>query len=263
MADFETLLYEVDDTVAIITLNRPEKRNAVNDAMFTELGDAAERASADPEVRAVLIRGKGPSFCAGIDLSALGGLAGLTGPQFRTFVRGAQRGFRALALMEKPTVAAVQGYALGAGFQLALACDLRVGAPDVRFGMLEGRYGIIPDLGGIHHLVRLAGPSRAKDLVWTTRIIDAEEAQAFGLLDRLVPVGELHERATELLRELLAFSPVSRSYAKSLIDRAEETPLEVELEREGQFQSACLASADHREAVAAFFEKRPPKFTGK
>src|SRR5205085_8601176 len=120
-----------------------------------------EEAARDPAVRAVLVRGEGPSFCAGLDLTAFGDLMGSDAATFRAFVRLAQRPFRNLATAPKPTLAAVQGHALGAGFQLALACDLRVAAEDVRFGMLEVRFGIVPDLGGNHPLTALVGPARA------------------------------------------------------------------------------------------------------
>ena len=180
---FETLRYDVRDGVARIAMARPEKRNAVTAAMFEELGDAAEQAAGDLDVRAVVLTGDGPSFCAGIDLSLLGELGGLAAGAegqpdgFRRFVEGAQRPFLALSTMPKPTVAAVRGHALGAGFQLALACDLRVAGSDARFGMLELRYGLIPDLGGIHHLTRLVGPARAKELVWSGRTVQTAEAE--------------------------------------------------------------------------------------
>src|SRR5438094_5532806 len=170
--DFETIRWSIDDGLATITLARPDKRNAVNQAMFEELGRATALAGDDPAVRAVVITGEGPSFCAGIDLSLIGELAGLaSGGDFSTFVDLAQRPFRRLALMSKPSIAAVQGHALGAGFQLALACDLRVAGRDAQFGMLEARYGIIPDLGGMHHLAQLLGPARAKEMVWTARTV--------------------------------------------------------------------------------------------
>jgi enoyl-CoA hydratase/carnithine racemase len=192
LSNFETIHYVVRDGLATITLARPDKRNAVNQAMFTELGDATEEAATDSDVRAVLVTGEGPSFCAGIDLSLIGELAGLvaraSGDEggFHSFVRAAQRPFRSLARMPKPTVAAVQGHALGAGFQLALACDLRVAATDAKLGMLEPRYGLIPDLGGVHRLARLVGPSRAKELVWSTRNVEAEGGLRIGLVHKVV-----------------------------------------------------------------------------
>jgi enoyl-CoA hydratase/carnithine racemase len=258
---FETIRWSLDDGLATITLARPDKRNAVNQAMFEELGRATAMAEDDPAVRAVLVEGDGPSFCAGIDLSLIGDLAGLAnGGEFSTFVHLAQHPYRRLALMPKPSVVAVQGHALGAGFQLVLACDLRVVARDVQFGMLEARYGIIPDLGGMHHLVRLVGPARAKDLVWTARSVGAEEAEGMGLANHVVDVEGLHDRAEELARLVMANSPTAVGLAKGLIGRAFQTPLEREFDLEAEAQQIALSSQDHRESVAAFLEGRPPTF---
>jgi enoyl-CoA hydratase/carnithine racemase len=266
MADFQTLRYEARDGIAAITLARPDKRNAVNREMFAEIADATERAAGDPEVFGVLLAGEGQSFCAGIDLNLLaefGTLAAMPGSQFRSFVKFAQQPFAALTHLEKPTVAAVQGHALGAGFQLALACDLRVLASNAQMALLETRYGIIPDLGGMHALARIAGAARAKDLVWTARTVEAEEAERIGLANRVVDEAKLLDEAEGLLREVLAHSPVAVAASKSLIDHAAETPLEVEFDREAAAQTACVQSEDHREAVAAFFEKRTPSFKGR
>lgn len=234
--------------------------------MFTELGDAAEQAATDTVARAVLVAAEGPSFCAGIDLALIGKLAGLASRAsedaggFHSFVRQAQRPFRALAQMPKPTVAAVQGHAVGAGFQLALACDLRVASPDAKFAMLEPRYGLIPDLGGAHRLARLVGPSRAKELVWSTRVLESEEALRIGLVDRLVQTDDLRTAAETLAREMTQHSPHSVALVKELIERAPETSLEDEFEREADAQSTAVRSEDHREAVSAFLEGRRPKF---
>jgi enoyl-CoA hydratase len=260
---FETIRFVTSDGLATISLARPDKRNAMDATMFRELGDAAELASADPAVRAVLVRGEGPSFCAGIDLSVMGELAGLAAPgedRFGEFIALAQRPFRTLALMPKPSLAAVQGHALGAGFQLALACDLRVAAHDVKFGMLEARYGLIPDLGGMHHLARLVGPARAKELVWTTRTVEAEEAERTGLANLVVPAERLAESAAELIGAVLAHSPTAVRLSKRLIAEAHETPLDEELDHEAAAQSETLRSEDHRESVAAFLEGRAPRF---
>jgi 2-(1,2-epoxy-1,2-dihydrophenyl)acetyl-CoA isomerase len=263
LAEFETVRYGVHDGVATIELARPDKRNALNAQAFTELGDAAERAASDTGIRVVLVRGQGPSFCAGIDVTLLGQLAGTRGARFRTFVRTAQRPFQILAQMDKPTVAAVQGHAVGAGFQLALACDLRVVTDETRFAMLEVRFGIIPDLGGPHRLTRLIGPARAKEIVWTGRTVEAEEAERLGLANRVVVPEALPKEAEAFARELSASPPLPVTLTKALINRAEETALETELEREGQAQAACIESEDHHEAVAAFLEKRSPRFSGR
>jgi enoyl-CoA hydratase/carnithine racemase len=263
MADLETIKYGVHDGVATITLARPDKRNAVNAQMFTELGDAAEQAATDPGIRIVLVNGEGPSFCAGIDISLLGQLAGTRGARFRSFVRMAQRPFAVLAKMEKPTVAAMQGHAVGAGFQLGLACDLRIAADDIRMALLEVQYGIIPDLGGPHRLTRLIGPARAKDLIWTRRSVHAEEAERLGLTNRIVPADALAKEAEGYVRELVAAPPLPVSLTKALIERTYETSFETELDRLAQAQAACLESEDHREAVEAFMENRPARFHGR
>jgi enoyl-CoA hydratase/carnithine racemase len=257
---FQTIRYQVDEGVGRITLARPDKRNAINREMFAELGDATADAGDDPKVRAVIVEGEGPVFCSGLDLGAVADLATLRGPSFRAFVRLAQRPYLNLARMPKPSIAAVQGHAVGAGFQLALACDLRVVAEDAKFGMLEARYGLIPDLGGAHQLSRLVGPARAKELVWTTRLVDADEAERSGMADRVVATDQLAKAADQLAGEVMAYSPTAAALAKSLIARAHETGLEQELEREADAQAICLDSDHHRESVAAFLEKRAPTF---
>jgi 2-(1,2-epoxy-1,2-dihydrophenyl)acetyl-CoA isomerase len=264
MGEFETIRYRTnDDGLAEITLARPEKRNAMDARMFQELAEAAAHAAGDESVRCVMVSGDGPSFCAGIDLTLLGQLSGTVEAGFETFVEGVQRPFRLLASMDKPTIAAVRGHALGAGFQLALACDLRVAAEDATFAVLEVRFGIIPDLGGLHHLVNSVGLAVAKELVWTARSIDAAEAHSLRLVNRVVPTPELVPAAHALAQELLAFSPVSTALTKSLVNRAAQTSLEEELERDRTAQATALASEDHREAVAAYLEKRPPRFVGR
>lgn len=263
MADFETIKYGVHDGVATITLARPDKRNAINAQMFTELGDAAARASNDPGIRVVLVTGEGESFSAGIDVLLLNQLAGTRGARFRSFVRTAQRPSFILASMDKPTVAAVQGNAVGAGFQLALACDLRIVTEDVRFAMLEVKFGLIPDLGGLHRLSRVIGPARTKEIVWTGRNIGAEEAERLGLVNKVVSAEALEKETEAFVRDLVSAPPLPLSLSKTLIGRAHETSLETSLERDAQAQAACIESEDHREAIEAYMEKRPARFHGR
>jgi 2-(1,2-epoxy-1,2-dihydrophenyl)acetyl-CoA isomerase len=152
---------------------------------------------------------------------------------------------------------------VGAGFQLALACDLRVAAEDARFTMLEVRFGLVPDLGGSHRLARQIGPARAKELIWTGRAVEAEEAERIGLVNRVVAAGALEKEADALVRDVVASPPIPVSLTKALIGRAGETSLETALERDAQAQATCIDSEDHREAVAAYLEKRQPRFTGR
>jgi enoyl-CoA hydratase/carnithine racemase len=263
MGEYETITYQVDGGIGTIALNRPDKRNALNSTMFLELGEATEEAARDPAVRVVLVRAEGPSFSAGIDIASFGELAGAGTAAIPVFVRVAQRPFRNLATMAKPTLAAVRGNALGAGFQLALACDLRVVADDARMGMLEVRFGLVPDLGGNRPLAALVGPDRAKELIWTGRIVEAEEADRLGLCTHLVPADALDDEAASLAARLAAAPPIPVSLVKSLVGRASETSVDSMFEREGQAQQTCLSSQDHMEAVAAFFEKRPANFQGR
>src|SRR5438105_2324045 len=164
MGRFETITYEERGGVGTITLARPEKRNALTLAMFGELAEAAELAGRDESARVVVLRGRGPSFCAGIDVNELASLATATADGVRALATTAQRPFLTLATMHKPTVAVIQGHALGGGLQLALACDLRIAALDASFAALEIRFGLVPDLGGPHRLVALVGPALAHEL---------------------------------------------------------------------------------------------------
>jgi enoyl-CoA hydratase/carnithine racemase len=260
---YETIAYTVDDGLATITLNRPDKRNAMNTAMFRELGDAAEEAAGDIDVRVVLVRGEGVSFCAGIDLTAFGEQLAQPPEQTREFIGVAQRPFAVLAGMPKPTIAAVQGHALGAGCQLALACDLRVAAEDASFGILELNFGIIPDLGGNARLAALAGPARAKELIWTSARFDAGQAERWGIVNRVVRDQELPAAAEGLAREIARRAPLPVRHVKALVDRAGHESLGAVMAGERDAQAECLASDDHKEAVAAYFERREPRFSGR
>jgi enoyl-CoA hydratase/carnithine racemase len=263
MKDFDTIRCEVRDGVATITLARPEKRNAMNLAMFGELAEAAVLVGADDRVRVVVVRGEGPSFCAGIDVNELAGLGSATADDVRALATMAQRPFLALAKTEKPTVAVVHGHALGAGFQLAMACDLRIAADDASFSVLEIRFGLIPDLGGSQRLVSLVGPAVAKELVWTGRRVDGAEAARLGLANRVTSPDRLRQETDDLIAALAAAPPVTVRLGKRLVDSALGQPLEDHLIQTREAQVACVATEDHREAVAAFLERREPKFVGR
>jgi enoyl-CoA hydratase/carnithine racemase len=153
--------------------------------------------------------------------------------------------------MPKPTIAAVQGHAVGAGFQLALACDLRVAGHDVKLGMLEARFGLIPDLGGPHRLTRLVGPARAKELIWTTRLVEAEESLRLGLVERVAPANAILEEAHRLAGETLRHSPLAVRWSKALVESAVEVPLDQHLAAALEAQTMCLRSDDHRGAESA------------
>ena len=259
----ELVLTSVEDGILTITLNRPDKRNAMSMEVFEATGRAFDRA-AEPEVRVVLLRGEGKVFCAGIDLSAL---AALGGNDVRTDFPGGvahlQDIYMKLERIGKPSVCAIHGVAFGAGLQLATACDLRVAADDARMGLFEIRYGIIPDLTGIHRVVQLCGPSRAKDIAMTGREVGADEALRIGLVDRVVPAADVQLTALELARTIAANAPIATAWIKRLADQAAAgQPPEENLRDIIGAQLECVTSPDFGEAFTARMEGRPPAFTG-
>ncbi|MEA2682583.1 MAG: methylglutaconyl-CoA hydratase [Chloroflexota bacterium] len=260
----DLVLTSIEAGLLTITLNRADKRNALSTELFAAVGEAFDRA-AEPEVRTVLLRGEGKVFCAGIDLASLAALAGgNVRENFPGGVAQLQAIYMKLERIGKPSVAAVHGAAFGAGLQLAMACDLRVVADDVRLGMLEIRYGIIPDLTGIHRAVQLCGPSRAKDLAMTGRELGADEALRIGLADRVVPAVDVQQTALDLARAIAGNAPIATSSIKRLADQAAagQAP-DDNLRDVAAAQLECITSPDMAEAIAAGMEGRTPVFTGK
>lgn len=254
--------YEVDGAVALVTINRPDVLNAIDQDVFFGLRDAAERAGADPDVRAVVLTGEGRAFSSGLDTSLFA--SGIGGGSPLTLDIGAlQSCFTAFETIPKPSIAAVAGLALGGGIQLAAACDLRVAADDAELAVYEIRWGIIPDLGGTQRLPRLIGLGRAKELVMTGRRIHADEALAWGLVNRVVVRDRLLDEAVGWARELAAGPPLAVAAAKRLAASAFDAPLLTGLEREAMINRRLLATDDFREAVMARFENRTATFRGR
>ncbi len=269
----DVVVVEVEDRVATVTLNRPDKLNAVSPAVFDGLYEAGQQVSEDDNVRAVILRGEGRAFCAGLDLQSLQGLgqAGQRsddeapasgGGSERPNGNTVQAGFAIWHTMRKPVIAAVQGYALGAGFQLALSADIRIAAEGAQMSVFEITYGLVPDLGGTYLLPRLVGPSRALELIWTAHRISTEEASQWGIVSKVVPPGKLDEEARALAADLASRPPLPIAFAKELVDRAWQIDIEEANRGEIAAQIRCIQSNDMREAVAAAFEKRPGSYTG-
>jgi enoyl-CoA hydratase/carnithine racemase len=255
---------ERDGHVAVVSLNRPEKLNACSPAVFTGLRDAGLEVQADDEVRAVLLRGEGRAFCAGLDTASLQafGSGGVPSDNGDRETVPAVDGFTIWHTMNKPVVAAVQGYALGAGFQLALAADIRFASPDAVMSVFEITYGLVPDLGGTQLLPRLVGPARAKELIWTALRFSGEQAEEWGIVNHVVPLASLEETARAFAHDLASRPPLPISFAKELVHASGRISLEEGHQRELMAQMKCLQSADMREAVAAAFEKREGSYTG-
>jgi enoyl-CoA hydratase/carnithine racemase len=256
---------ELEAGILTVTMNRPEKRNALNGELLEALGEALDRARADADVRGILLRGAGKAFSAGIDAFWLGSstTGDLTLADFRSFVGKLQGRFNLMETLEKPIVAALHGHCIGLGLELALACDFRIATPDTRLGLPEVRVGLIPDVGGTTRLVRTVGPAWAKELIMTGRLATAEEAQAMGLVHRVVVEGDLIPRARGLLEEIGKNAPLAVGVAKRLIDRAQGLDKQSGLELEAMGQSTLLTTDDFREGAAALMERREPKFRGR
>lgn len=255
----DKIRYEVAGGVATITIDRPEVRNAMDLDVFDGLAEAGHRAGTDPAVRAVVVTGAGSAFSSGIDVSLFG--SGGADPIGMDIAR-LQRAFTVFEEIPRPVLAAVHGPAFGGGIQLALACDLRVAADDASFSVMETRWGIIPDLGGTQRLPRIVGLGRAKEAALTGRRIAADEALAWGLVNRVVPAGTDVDEATAWARELAAGPPLALGAIKRLAGQAFDVPVRTGLEREAMVQRRILGSRDFAEAVGARFERREPRYEG-
>ncbi|GGK19264.1 enoyl-CoA hydratase [Pilimelia terevasa] len=255
----EFVRLEVADGLATMHLDRPPM-NALNAALQEELRAAAGIADAAPEIRAVVVYGGGKVFAAGADIKEM---AGMSYVDMAARAPGLSSAFDAVARIGKPVVAAVTGYALGGGCELALACDWRVVADDARLGQPEIKLGLIPGAGGTQRLARLVGPARAKDLILSGRMVDAAEALAIGLADRVVPAADVYDAACALVRPYLTGPAQALRAAKLAVDGGLSMDLAAGLAWETQLFAGLFATADRTEGMAAFVEKRKPDFTGR
>src|SRR4030042_31475 len=220
--NFESILFNKEDGLAVITINRPQVKNAMDLKFFDELAQAVERIQRDKESRAVLINGAGSSFSSGLDLSVMAQQGSVDPSGLRAIISKFQGSFNALEELDRPVIAAIQGYALGAGCDLALACDLRICSEDAVFGEAYIRVGLVPDLGGTQRLPRIVGVAKAKEMIFTGDRIDAAEAYRIGLVNKVVPNDELPTASMELARKLAKGPTVAIGLAKRAISRGME-----------------------------------------
>ncbi|HEX7241465.1 MAG TPA: enoyl-CoA hydratase-related protein [Longimicrobiaceae bacterium] len=257
---YETILVDVDGAVATVTVNRPDKRNALNSQVRAETVAALDALRADDAVRVVVFTGAGEkAFVAGADI---GEFAERTPLEQREAMTG-RRVFDEIAAFPKPTIAMINGFCLGGGCELALACDVRVAADSAKLGQPEINLGIIPGGGGTQRLPRVVGMGQAMRLVLSGEIVDAAEALRIGLVDVVHPAAELRERTMEFARGMAAKSPVALRMAKAAVRAAAEMPLSAGLAYETELFVTCFGSEDKREGVSAFLEKRPAEFRGR
>jgi enoyl-CoA hydratase len=253
---YETILLEREDRVGIITLNRPESLNALNSQVMNEVTRAAAEFDNDEGIGAIIITGAGRAFAAGADIKEMAALsfADVYGDDY--FGAWAK-----LAAVRTPTIAAVAGYALGGGCELAMMCDLLIAADNAKFGQPEIKLGVLPGMGGSQRLTRAIGKARSMDLILTGRNIDAAEAERAGLVSRVVPAADLLTEAKAVATTISQMSRSAARMAKEAVNRAFETTLTEGLLYERRLFHSAFATDDQSEGMAAFVEKRPPNFT--
>ena len=258
---YETIILERKDGVATLTLNRPEKLNALNRKMAEELESAMAEIIKDRDVRALVITGAGRGFCSGADL---GDMAQAAAPiEFRYATQRAHRLILSLTNLEKPVIAKVNGVAVGIGCSLALSADLIIASEKAQFSLIFSRIGLIPDGGSLFHLPRLVGPAKAKELVFTAKMVDAKEAERIGLINKAVPADELDNEVNTLAKQLAEGPTIAFGMAKKIINKGLNMDLSSELELEAFGQTIASTTEDAREGVTAFLEKRKAEFKGK
>ncbi len=257
----QTLTLQIEGEGARITLNRPEKRNAISTAMIGELLAALDEAEGS-SARTVILTGAGKAFCSGMDLEGLAAIARQSPEQNMEDSRRMARMFRRLWSFPKPLIAAVNGPAIAGGCALATLCDFTLAAPEAKFGYTEVRIGFVPAIVSVF-LVRQIGEKRARDLLLTGRILDADEARRMGLVTEIVPAETLMDSAGELAAALAAASPTSLALTKRLLCSFAAKEMDRELEHAVAENARIRSTADFREGLAAFLEKRAPKWTGR
>ena len=256
---YQTLIVEDHGAVTLIRLNRPEALNALNGQLMDELTAALDVAEADDGVRAIVITGSDRAFAAGADIKEMApkSYADVFSEDFIT------RNWERVTCCRKPVIAAVAGYALGGGCELAMMCDFIIAADNARFGQPEINLGVTPGAGGTQRLARFIGKSKTMEMVLTARMMDAAEAERCALVSRVVPLAELVPNALETAAKIASLSPLAVKMAKEMVSAAYETPLSEGVKLERRLFHSLFAFEDQKEGMAAFVEKRPPVFKGK
>jgi enoyl-CoA hydratase len=255
--DYQNIIVETHDRVGLIRLNRPKQLNALNDALVDELGHALDAFEADEGIGAIVITGNEKAFAAGADIAAMANFSYMDAYKGNYITRNWER----VKTCRKPVIAAVAGFALGGGCELAMMCDLIIAADNAKFGQPEVKLGILPGAGGTQRLPRAVGKAKAMEMCLTGRFMDAEEAERSGLVARVVPAERLLEEALETAKTIASHSLPVVMMIKECVNRAYEGPLNEGLLFERRMFHSSFALEDQKEGMAAFLEKRAPRFT--
>ncbi len=256
---YENILFDVSERIATVTLNRPDAMNATTDGLYTDLQDCIGRIAGDSAISCVILTGAGRGFCAGADLKAR--RDDMTPLQLRARHRWILKDvLQPLYNLEKPVIAAVNGAAAGAGFNIALACDFIVASENASFIQVFAKVGLVPDLGGLYLLSRVVGLNVAKELCFTARKVLPDEAKALGIVNHVVPHDELMTKAREIAEQIVKTSPTATAMTKSLLNKSSNATMDEMLEFESFAQTVAYLTPEYKEGVAAFREKRAPDF---
>lgn len=259
--EYKNTLYEKSEGLATISINRPEALNAINEETILEILSYLDDAKRDESVRVIAITGAGDrAFCAGADMQAWKNIDPL---EAREFSRLGQRMCDEIEALGKPVIAAINGYALGGGLELAMACDLRIASEKARLGQTEINWGILPGWGGTQRLPRFVGKGVAKEMIFTGKMIGAKDAEQLGLVNKVVPPDQLDSALKELANELINKPPIGIKMVKELINSSLEIPLAAGVIHEAECFGVITSTEDFKEGLSAFLEKRKPKFKGK
>ncbi len=255
-----TLLLEKKDGVAIVTFNRPKALNALNSEMLREIKSLVKELNADDEVKVVVFTGSGKSFVAGADIAEM---STLSAEQGRSFGQLGQGVFRHIEIMNKPTIAAVNGFALGGGCEISMSCDIRIASNKAKFGQPEVGLGITPGFSGTVRLSKLVGVAKAKELIYTANIISAEEAQKIGLVNQVVEAEELMKTVLNMASRIANQAPLAVRYAKEAINRSLDVDIDTGNAIEAGYFGLCFATEDQKNGMKAFLNKEKADFQGK
>lgn len=257
--EYQKLIIEKQNRIGVVKINNPEALNALNTAILLELDQAFDELASDVEVDVIVLTGEGRAFVAGADIAEMCTKQAAEG---KSFGRLGASVFRKIELLEKPVIAAVNGFALGGGCELSMACDIRIASSKAKFGQPEVGLGITPGFSGTQRLPRLVGIGKAKELIYTAAVINAEEAYRIGLVNAVVAPDELLGKALEMANAIVTKAQLAVRYSKEAINRGIETDIETGIDIETSLFGMCFATADQKEGMEAFLQKRKPEFKG-